>query len=265
MKRIISILFVMMFFYLPAVTVCAEEPKRLVDMADLLTDSEEAELLQELNEISVRQQFDIVVVTTPSLDGKSAMEYADDFYDYNGYGMGENYDGALLLVDMNSRQWWISTAGYGITALTDAGIDYIADEFLPYLGDGEYYKAFSKYAGLCDDFVTQAREGEAYDVSNMPKEAFPVATRLGMSIIIGIIVGFVGVTALKGQMKSVRAQSAAGSYVTQEGLNLHTSRDRFLYVHRDRERLPEPDHGKGGSSTHISSSGRSHGGGGGKF
>lgn len=265
MKRMSSILFAMLLLFLPAVTVCAEEPKRLVDGADLLTDTEEAELLQELNEISVRQQLDVVVVTTTSLDGKSMMEYADDFYDDNGYGMGETYDGALLLIDMDSRQWWISTAGYGITALTDAGIEYIGEEFLPYLNDGEYYKAFSTYARLCDDFVTQAREGEAYDVSNMPKKAFPAMTRLVMSLIIGIVVGLVGVTALKGQMKSVRAQSAAGSYVTEGGLQLHTSRDRFLYVHRDRERLPEPEHGKGGSSTHTASSGRSHGGGGGKF
>ena len=90
MKRMISILFAMLLLFLPVVTVCAEEPKRLVDGADLLTDTEEAELLQELNEISVRQQFDVVVVTTTSLDGKSAMEYADDYYDYHGYGMGQD-------------------------------------------------------------------------------------------------------------------------------------------------------------------------------
>lgn len=267
-KKMISFVFAVMLLSLPVFTVYAEESPRLVDMADLLTDTEEAKLLKELNEISVRQEFDIVVVTTTSLNGKNVMEYADDFYDYNGYGFGENYDGTLLLVDMGSRQWWISTTGYGITALTDAGIDYISEEFLPYLSDGEYYEAFSTYAQLCDEFVTQAREGEAYDVSNMPKEAFPVATRLGIALIIGLVVGFVGVTVLKGQMKSVRRQSTAGGYVTQGGLNLYTSRDRFLYVHRDRERLPEPDHGShgnGGSSVHRGSSGRSHGGGGGRF
>lgn len=267
-KKMISFVFAVVLLSLPVFTVYAEESPRLVDMADLLTDTEEAKLLKELNEISVRQEFDIVVVTTTSLNGKNVMEYADDFYDYNGYGFGENYDGTLLLVDMGSRQWWISTTGCGITALTDAGIDYISEEFLPYLSDGEYYEAFSTYAQLCDEFVTQAREGEAYDVSNMPKEAFPVVTRLGMAIIIGLVVGFVGVTVLKGQMKSVRRQSTAGGYVTQGGLNLYTSRDRFLYVHRDRERLPKPDHGShgnGGSSVHRGSSGRSHGGGGGRF
>ena len=74
------------------IPVCAEEiPQdrqlpRLVDDADLLTDSEEQELNTELDEISEKQQCDVVVVTKNSLDGKSAQDYADDFFDYNGYG-----------------------------------------------------------------------------------------------------------------------------------------------------------------------------------
>lgn len=44
---------------------------RLVDDADLLTDSEEQELNTELDEISEKQQCDVVVVTENSLDGKA--------------------------------------------------------------------------------------------------------------------------------------------------------------------------------------------------
>ena len=35
---------------------------------------------------------------SPSIpfDGKTAQAYADDYYDYNGYGYGENDDGILL-------------------------------------------------------------------------------------------------------------------------------------------------------------------------
>ena len=57
---------------------------RLVDRADLLSELEEEELEARLDEISERQQADVVVVTVNSLDGKSAQDYADDFYDYNG-------------------------------------------------------------------------------------------------------------------------------------------------------------------------------------
>ena len=53
--------------------------------------------------------MDLVVVTANTLGGKSPMEYADDYYDYNGY----TDDGALLLVSMEDRDWWISTKGSG--------------------------------------------------------------------------------------------------------------------------------------------------------
>lgn len=53
---------------------------RLVDRADLLSELEEEELEARLDEISERQAADVVVVTVNSLDGKSAQDYADDFY-----------------------------------------------------------------------------------------------------------------------------------------------------------------------------------------
>ena len=48
---------------------------RLVDRADLLSELEEEELEARLDEISERQQADVVVVTVNSLDGKSAQDY----------------------------------------------------------------------------------------------------------------------------------------------------------------------------------------------
>ena len=59
---------------------------RLADDADLLTDSEEKELNQQLDTVSEEQECDVIVVTVDSLNGKTVEEYADDYYDDNGYG-----------------------------------------------------------------------------------------------------------------------------------------------------------------------------------
>lgn len=123
---------------------------RLVDQADLLSSSEERALLKELDEVSERLGFDVVVVTAMTLGGKSPRAYADDFFDYNGYGFGSAADGALLLVSMEDRDWWISTYGYGITAITKAGISYIGEKLVPYLKGGKYAEAFSAYADWCE-------------------------------------------------------------------------------------------------------------------
>ena len=62
--------------------------------------------------------------------------YADDLYDYCQYGYGPDMDGVLLLVSVGDRKWHISTCGYGITAFTDAGIQYLGEQMTPFMADG---------------------------------------------------------------------------------------------------------------------------------
>lgn len=237
---------------------------RLVDGADLLSDSDEAALLAHLDEISERQQFDVVVVTVDSLDGRSPMEYADDFYDYNGYGFGENHDGAILLISMEERDYWISTTGYGIYALTDAGIDYISEQFVPYLSSGDYLNGFTCYADLTDEFVTQAKSGEPYDTNNLNDGLSPVW--IPVSLGGGALAGRIPLANMKRKLRSVRKQSGATNYMRKNSLSLRENNDNFLYSNVKRRYIePVRSSSGGGSSTHFGSSGTSHGGGGGKF
>lgn len=265
-KRILTVLFALLLCMVVVIpTFAASDLPRLVDNADLLTDSEESTLLSKLNEISERQQADVVVVTADTLDGKTPMDYADDFYDYNGYGFGADKDGVLLLVSLEDRDWWMSTTGYGITAITDAGIEYISEKFLSDLSDGDYADAFTTYAELCDDFFTQARSGQPYDTGHMPKQPFNIARNLLIALIVGFVIALIATGVMKGKLKTVRFQSAASNYVKANSMNVTESRDMFLYTHVDRRAKPKDTDSSSGSSTHTSSSGSTHGGGGGKF
>ncbi|MDD6220382.1 MAG: TPM domain-containing protein [Clostridia bacterium] len=250
-------------------TIILDTRERVVDMAELLSDSDKTALLSKLDEISERQKLDIVVLTVNTLDGKTPRDYADDFYDYNGYGFGENKDGILLLVSMEDRDWWISTTGYGITALTDAGIEYISKKFLSDLSDGDYAQAFTTYAELCDQFITQAKTGEPYDIGNMPKEPFNIAWNILVAFVIGLVVAFVVTNIMKKQLKTVQLKSEANNYVKSNSMIVTENRDLFLYNQVSRRARPKETDNRsgssGGSSTHTSSSGSSHGGGGGKF
>lgn len=267
MKKIITLLLCFLLSCIMAVSAFAESehPARLVDDADLLTDVEENVLLTKLDEISERQKFDVVIVTVDSLDGKSPMAYADDYYDYNGYGMGRNNDGVLLLISMEHRDWYITTIGYGITAVTDAGREYMSEQFADDLSDGYYADAFAAFAGLCDEFVTQAKTGRPYDVGNLPKGPFRIILHLVIALIVGFMAALVVVTVMKSKMKSVRYQVGASEYTKAGSMMITESRDIFLYRTVDRQRKPESESSSGGSSAHTSSSGTSHGGGGGKF
>ena len=122
-RKMISLLTILFVLTISVLPVSAASP-RLADEAGLLSNAECAAIEKQLDELSTQYGLDVVIVTTDSTGSSTPMEYADDYFDYNDY----TPDGVLLLVSMEERDWWISTAGFGIQAFTDAGIAYIGDK-----------------------------------------------------------------------------------------------------------------------------------------
>ena len=242
---------------------------RMFDDAEVLTEDEDNELEDALEELSLRQSFDVTIATIESLesvDYDSMEAYADDLYDYCQYGYGPDMDGVLLLVSVGDRKWHISTCGYGITAFTDAGIQYLGEQMTPDMADGDYAAAFRTFIQWTDAYVTAAREGHPYDVDNMPKEPFSIVY-LGVALVIGLVTALIVTGVMKSQLKSVAPQRDATSYVRQGSMKLTNQRDLYLYreVHRTERPKESSSSDSGGSSTHTSSSGSTHGGGGDSF
>lgn len=268
--RLLPVLLCMMLMLYIVQGVCVKADEvtsgtltRMEDQAGILTEEEEKKLNDTLDTVSEKQECDVAVVTVNSLEGKTAQEYADDFYEMNGYGYGEDKSGILLLVAMDDREWHMSTCGYGITAFTDAGLSYMEDQFVPDMSDGEYAKAFTEYASLCDEFLTQAKTKEPYDSGHLPKGKVSPIWILG-DLLIGGVIAFVMAMVKKSKLKSVKSQVEAAAYEKAGSLHLTEQTDHFvnrIVTTRKIERKTQSS----GSSTHTSSSGTSHGGSGGKF
>ena len=114
-KRISVFLTVILLCLACAFPVWAETESRLADQAGLLDTDQKESLCNTLDEISEREQVDVIIVTTNSLEGKTAQAYADDYFIDHGYGQGEDGDGILFLVDMGDRNWAIATHGYAVS------------------------------------------------------------------------------------------------------------------------------------------------------
>lgn len=253
MRKIITFLLLLALLPGLAAPALAADAPYLVDGADLLSGSEERALTQLLREVSREWSVDVVVVTEDDLEGASSTAYADDFFDYGGYGD----DGILWLIDMDNRRSTISTCGSCIAVFTDAGQDHMQDLLAPMLTDGEYYDAIETFTELCDDYLRQAEEGRSYDASNLPKGEFEAGKALLIALVAGLVIAFIVTAVMKGQLRSVRSQPAAANYVKNGSLQVTEARDLFLYRNLSRVEKPRDS---GGSSTHRSSSGRSHGG-----
>lgn len=230
----------------------------LVDDANLLTPSEENALLDQLDSISAEYHFDVIIVTVEELGYQDVDSFADNFYNNGGYGD----DGILLLISMEDRDWAITATGYGQTAFTDAGMEYIADQILWELSDDNFYEAFRIFADQCDIFLAQAKTGDPFDSHNLPKEPFSIVFNLLIAVVIGFVIALIVTAIMKSGLKSVRYQAAASNYVKPGSMKVTQSKEIFLYRRVDRTKKPQQTNTSSGTR---SSGGRSFSGRSGKF
>ena len=213
------------------------------DYADVLTDSEEAELIAKLEALGSEYDIEIGAITVDSYEGKDPQAFADDFYDYNGYGYGENDDGLIVVFNTGkgdgNRNLAISTHGKGIELLTDLEIDRIIEMMINPIKNGDFASAFDNFVSECE-----VAFDESISIIWIP-----------VSILVGFGLAFIIVKIQASKLKTVVQKADAADYVNNVILTYQD--DRFIY--RNVTRSPRVK--SSSSSTHTSSSGRTHGGG----
>lgn len=264
MKRIFSLTIALLMIL--SITVFASD-SLVFDGADLLTNSEESQLLEKLTLLSNKHSIDIAVMTSDTLYGYDNVVDAA-IYAYESAGF--NVDGVLLFLCMETREWYVLTSGICRNEITDMEIADFEDDMIDELSNGYYYYAFEVFAeGASDAFVYSDRYDYDYDAEYDAdyNEEFSVVKTAGICLVIGLIVALIVTGVMKGQLKSVKAQNRATSYMVYGSLNLTESNELFLY--RTVTKHKKADNNSGGSRSsgggRSSSSGRSYGGRGGRF
>ena len=285
-RKLLSVILIPILVLVFAFSVQAEDKAFVIDNAHLLSEDEQIQLNDYAKELSESVEMDLVILTVDSLEGKTAEEYADDYFDYNGYGQGPDNSGVLFLIDMGSRTWAISTTGQAIGIFSDKAQENLMNGVRPFLSDGEFSDAFAVFLnGCCDQiigagggFINEAEfpEGEIgifddeisgqSDVihigsSSHENDGF-VFGRVVISILFGFLIACLIVAAWKKKLQNVEFKSGASDYLSPGSFNLTVQKDIYLY--RNVVRTPKPKENSG-SSTHMGSSGTSHGGSSGHF
>ncbi len=86
---------------------------RVTDLADIFSESEEAELETKLQNIETVYQAEIAVVTLPSLEGGAIEEVTIQIAEEWGVGKEQIDNGILVTIAPTERAWRIEV-GYGL-------------------------------------------------------------------------------------------------------------------------------------------------------
>ena len=85
-------------------TPTVDASEKVYDFAELRSDSEEKSIYNEITGLIDEYNLDAAVVTINYNNKSSAKSYAEDFYDYNDFGVGSTKDGLIFLIDMDNRE-----------------------------------------------------------------------------------------------------------------------------------------------------------------
>ena len=294
MKRISAIILSALFLFLFSVCSYADSFDVMIDDRASLFSEEEAENIDGVAyEFANLTEFSVAVVTTENAMGKSAMEFADDYYDSLIFSSGWSENGILFLIDMDNREIYVSCAGLCIDEYSDYELNEIVDGGYAYVSAGKYSDCIitmiseaEKLFAESNDISSYYENGEFiptyggeyeeeyyygdYDYSDN-ENGFSISHFL-FYIIISLVIGGITVFAVKSSYKNIGKGDEFNA--DDISLELTASNDNVISKNVITTKIPRNNNnnnhrtGGGGSrsvSVHRSSGGVRHSGAGRKF
>ena len=263
---------------------------RVFDQAGLFSETEIIQLEEKIAQCRKSTKMDVVIVSAYADGERSAEEYADDYYDYGGFGVGKKASGVLLLYYMDGPgqpggECYISTAGTMINMLTDERIESILDDVYGDLGNRDFAGAAEHFLEDVKAYVKEGVESGQYTYDRDTGEIvryhsirlYEVAIAM---VIAGISAGSVCLDIKKRyamKQSSREVSNSLQAYRADCAFHFSVAGDKMVNKYVRSVPIPRnTSSGSGGrghsgsssagrSTIHTSSSGRSHGGGGRRF
>lgn len=263
---------------------------RVFDQAGLFSETEIIQLEEKIAQCRKSTKMDVVIVSAYADGERSAEEYADDYYDYGGFGVGKKASGVLLLYYMDGPgqpggECYISTTGTMINMLTDERIESILDDVYGDLGNRDFAGATEHFLEDVKVYVKEGVESGQYTYDRDTGEIvryhsirlYEVAIAM---VIAGILAGSVCLDIKKRyamKQSSREVSNSLQAYRADCAFHFSVAGDKMVNKYVRSVPIPRnTSSGSGGrghsgsssagrSTIHTSSSGRSHGGGGRRF
>lgn len=226
-----------------------DETEKIYDFAEKFTVEEEQVLFQKITEFIQKTQMDMAIVTITENNKNWAMSYADDFYDYNNFGLDAQHTGILFLIDFDTREVYISTTGKAIETYSDTAIELMLDDICVQSPLVDSYGCAERFVKTAEKYYKQY-ENRARNMV------------LLITAIVATIATAGGVMTQVKKHKTVKVKRTGKDYLENQSVRITMSDDKLIDSHVSRIRIERSTSSGGGSSSHSGSSGRSHGGGG---
>jgi len=260
----------------------SEAYPHVYDNAGLLSTEEAKELEEMCITYGKEAGIEILILTHDDPNAKEPEVYLEDFNDTL-----PEADRILLLVDMQERFLWMQGYGLAETYIHSQRIDAIYEEIKEIMADGNYFEAFETYIKRAADYmkddttlnwdhdysVSTPKSGdEYYDTYNQgSNETDNWIITWWFQLIVSLIIGGIAV-GIMAYHSGGKMTAGSNTYLDHDQSGLIGRRDQYLHTRVTRVRKPKDNNtsnrsgfNSGGFRGGVSSKGRSHSSGGGRF
>lgn len=249
--------------------------EKVYDFAEELTEEEEQKLYKKIMEFIDEYDTELIILTiNKPFSDEDNDAFADDFYDYNDFGIGfDKYDGIVLLHNAHYSNKYYNYYTFGNAQLyfgpqrDNKILDYIYND----LKNSKFYTGFDKFIDKAAYFYIQGRDPELkdYEVDNNGYLYKRYVPPIFGGVLISVIVVAISMAIMVKKNKMVRKAYYASEYLDKESINYRKSEDKFIRTYVTKTYIPPSSSGSsggggGGHSSHSGSSGRGYSSGSGR-
>lgn len=255
-------------------THAVDASEKIYDFEDILSKTDEYFLKQMIDEFYETTGFDLIILTESfyNLDDDDNGDYAQDFYDYNDFGIDDEYYSGVVIFRNNEPGYpWYNVYSFGeaqyyyysenYSGRIEQTLDYVYNDMVA----GNYRAAMSQIITDLTNYYRQGKEDGMEDYSldsnNMlvytPKYHPPIL----FVIIVSAIITYIYINSQVKKNKTVFLPRLAHDYLDNTGLAYFNKAD-IKYDSRVSSYTVSSSSGYGGGGSRGFSSSRGSSGGG---
>lgn len=242
-KKIFATLVAVIICLSAALSASAYTQEYVIDYADKLSSSEIEELDLFAKKLESAYGVTVLFCITEGTGDVTADEFSSGTYgDYT-----DNENGIIIVHDDWNKTYFTFISSNAGEFLTDASVDSMIDA---YDSNDSYYGGIYACYELAEEYLENGYSGGyVYDGEPLNNDADTIGASeekdgvsiiwLPVSLLIGLLVGFLIINGIASKNKSVKMQENATVYTRPGSMVITGSADNFLYNNVERREKPK--------------------------
>ncbi len=242
-KKIFAALIALIICLSAALSASAYTQEYVIDYADKLASSEIEELDLFAEKLETAYGVTVIFCITEGTGDVTADEFSSGTYgDYT-----DNENGIIIVHDDWNKSYSVFTSGNADEYFSDAAVDSMIDA---YDTNDSYYGGIYACYELAEEYLENGYSGgyvnDSESLNNNTDTIGASEEKDGVSIIwlpvsllIGLLVGFLIINSIAAKNKSVKMQENATVYTRPGSMVITGSADNFLYNNVERREKPK--------------------------